>query len=324
MSIVNAQFQDWKGNIYHFETSADMIKGADESFAPLEHNHDDRYYTEKEIDTMADNLKKCVVDGKEKIANAINDKTNDNQMKKDNTFDELADGIRGIKSSGGSYDPYLYLCSLLDDSEAIYKDGYLHHATLKTNRNPEPLAWKNGMRIHYQGIDAGDGRVYSQWICQDKMYYYMGYGEAGGDFVNETLNSGFVPPPPLYKDSNHFFMKPGQFLFCAVGTNQNDNIIDFIKDDFIKVSRDSNAETGGKLVPLIAPKQETIWIMTRGESVKVWGSQIVKATIMAYQCQEAPLDIRLFFKDYHAGTYILIPTYIYRDSVKKYDFPNMI
>lgn len=98
MNIVNAQFQDWKGNVYHFETSADMIKGADESFTPLEHNHDDRYYIEKEIDKMADDLKKCVVDGKEKIANAINDKTNDNQMNKNNTFDELANGIRNIQT----------------------------------------------------------------------------------------------------------------------------------------------------------------------------------------------------------------------------------
>lgn len=98
MSIVNAQFQDWKGNVYHFETSADMIKGANESFAPLEHTHDDRYYTEQEIDKMANDLKKCVVDGKEKIANAINDKTNDSQMNKDNTFDELAGGIRNIQT----------------------------------------------------------------------------------------------------------------------------------------------------------------------------------------------------------------------------------
>lgn len=323
MSIVNAQFQDWKGNVYHFETSADMIKGADEKFAPLEHTHDDRYYTEKEIDKMADDLKKCVVDGKEKIANAINDKTNDNQMNKDNTFDELADGIRGIKSSGGSYDPYLYLCSLLDDSENSGQQQLLNHEIYRTNRNPEPAGHRDGIRIHYQGIEAGDGREYSQWTCQDKMYYHMGSGEAGGNFANVTLNSGFVPPPKIYQNSNEFFMKPGQFLFCAVGTNQNDNIIDFQKDGFIKVSIDSNAETGGKLVPLITPKQERIWIIARS-SYNIWGPQIVKATIMAYQCQEAPLDINLFFKDYHAGTYILIPTYIYRDSVKKYDFPNMI
>lgn len=98
MSIVNAQFQDWKGNIYHFETSADMIKGANETFAPLEHNHDERYYTKAKIDEMAENLKEYVVNGKAKIANAINDKKNNNQMNKDNTFDELANGIRSIET----------------------------------------------------------------------------------------------------------------------------------------------------------------------------------------------------------------------------------
>lgn len=323
MSIVNAQFQDWKGNVYHFETSADMIKGADESFAPLEHNHDDRYYTEKEIDKMADDLKKCVVDGKEKIANAINDKTNDNQMNKDNTFDELADGIRGIKSSGGSYDPYLYLCSLLEDTEFVTESGrYWQHELVFTNKIPEKTNSGFGLWIHRQGIEAGDGRVYNQWACKNKMSYSF------STVPNGDITLGFTPPGDNEYLTNTFYMKQGQLLFCAVGTDQNNNMVDFQKDGFIKLSKDNNAETNGKLVPLITPFQKDISVLVKtypaGYVNPVWKVGTIKATIMAYQCQEAPLDINLFFKDYHAGTYILIPTYIYRDSVKKYDFPNMI
>jgi len=128
-----------------------MIKGANKAFAPLEHNHDDRYYTEDEtnkkfallnhnhddryyteteIDKMAEDLKEYVVDGKEKIANAINDKTNDNQMNKDNTFDELAESIKNINTSTDYYDPitfmnYSIIRYLLNVPKDVVKNVYI-------------------------------------------------------------------------------------------------------------------------------------------------------------------------------------------------------
>lgn len=135
MEIRYTQFQDSKANKYYFETSADMVVETekrkflspemikslnehihDERYYTEEeidnkiknlkeetnqqlqsHTHDNRYYTEREIDDKIENLKECVVNGKDKIANAINDKSNNNQMNKNNTFDELANGIKNIQ-----------------------------------------------------------------------------------------------------------------------------------------------------------------------------------------------------------------------------------
>lgn len=219
MSIVNAQFQDWKGNVYHFETSVDMIKGADEKFAPLEHNHDDRYYTEKEIDKMADDLKKCVVDGKEKIANAINDKTNDNQMNKDNTFDELADGIRGIKSSGDSYDPITFMNFsiiryLLNSPKDVMKNLYIFESNTigvdgkcqlfttwggTSERPGTPIYDNDRTRLTLGYIKRGQYLVGLKWNTIDNFGDDAVFDIDGAEYefngISHNINFGFTPIP---------------------------------------------------------------------------------------------------------------------------------
>lgn len=327
MSIVNAQFQDWKGNIYHFETSTDMIRGLNENFSTSDHVHDDRYYTEDEIDEMADNLKKCVVDGKNKIANAINDKTNNNQMNKDNTFDELADGIRNIQAGVGNYDPLTYVNGLIEDILIAQDSNPMPKYFSNTTLGYDGGAWSAKKdswysydicnRLDCMGILAGDGNVYLQNYVDSKNYTV---GEDDRPASYDANYDGGFPPTTLGSSKNLFHIKKGQYLFCLAGNDDIDKSIDFLNDKFIKISEENKGNGNLKLLytkfPIRyvalykSPLTGTISSMTTRK----------KGTMSVYICENDWLDLSLKFKPYYSGVYILVPTYLYREGGSKTEF----